>query len=52
MTGGPFFHLLKRVTRWASSDAGDLIQIETVAADGSQVILRVATRTRQDSRKQ
>jgi hypothetical protein len=35
-------HLIKRVTRWASSDAGDAIQLETVVEDGSPVIIRSA----------
>jgi hypothetical protein len=37
-------HFIKRVTRWSSSDDGEIIQLETVASDGSQVILQMAYR--------
>jgi hypothetical protein len=33
-------YLIRRITRWASSDRGDAIQLETIVEDGSQLILR------------
>jgi hypothetical protein len=40
VTSQPPIYLIKRVTRWASSDAGDMIQLETCVEDGSLLILR------------
>jgi hypothetical protein len=42
MTNSPPIYVLNRITRWASSDAGDAIQIEATLPDGSPIVLRTA----------
>jgi hypothetical protein len=40
MTSQPPIFFIKRVTRWASSDSGDMIELETIIDGGSALILR------------
>jgi hypothetical protein len=35
-------YMIRRVDRWASSDAGDMIQLEAATEDGSKVVLRTS----------
>ena len=44
MTSQPPIFFIKRVTRWASSDSGDMIQLETIIDGGSRLILRAEYR--------
>ena len=42
MSDQPPNYMITRVTRWASANDGDTIQIETIVSDGSPLILRSA----------
>ena len=44
MTSQPPIFFIKRVNRWASSDSGDMIQLETIIDGGSRLILRAEYR--------
>jgi hypothetical protein len=44
MASQPPIFFIKRVTRWASSDSGDMIQLETIIDGGSALILRAEYR--------
>ena len=42
MSSQPPIYFVTRVTRWASSNLGDAIQLETIVKDESRIILRSA----------